>query len=396
MPLSDIQCRNAKPKPDGRPAKLSDGGGLFLAVTAAGGKYWRMAYRFEGKQKLLSLGEYPTMSLASARALRDNHKKTLKLNKDPAQHKAEAAAGGVGSFEVVGRDWYAAQAGSWVPEHAQRVLSRFENDVFPIIGNLHVRDIQPPKILEVLRAVETRGALDVAKRIRQSIGAVFRYGIALGLCERDPAADLVDAMKAKPKVVHMASLEADEIGDFVAQLRAYDGERQTALAIEFIMHTAVRTNELRFGRWPEIDGDLWRIPAERMKMQRDHVVPLTAQSKRLLAELKKIAGTSEWIVPGVGGQKPISQNTMIFACYRMGYHGRMTIHGLRGTFSTIANDSGFWTPDAIERQLAHVPNNKVRSAYNRAAFLDERTRMMTWWSDYLTTKDKNDLSSLLD
>lgn len=396
MPLTDIQCRNAKPKADGSPLKLTDGGGLFLAVTPAGGKYWRMNYRFEGRQKLLSMGEYPTVPLADARGLLSANKKILKAGKDPALHKAEAATGGPDSFETVGREWLEAQKAAWVPGHWQRVQNRLEDDVFPVLGKMRMRDIDGPKILEVLRAVEGRGALDVTKRIRQTIGAIFRFGIATGHADRNPAADLVDALKVRPKVKHMAALDVDDIVEFLTNLQGYDGERQTRLAIELIMHTMLRTNELRFGKWSEIKGDQWRIGGERMKMSRDHVVPLTKQSLSLLAELRQIAGNSEWIVPGASGEKPISQNTMIFALYRLGYHSRLTIHGFRSTASTVLNESGLWTADAIERQLAHVHGDKVRAAYNRSEYWPERVKMMKWWSDYLTARNANDLSDLLD
>ncbi|TGT90848.1 MULTISPECIES: integrase arm-type DNA-binding domain-containing protein [unclassified Mesorhizobium] len=395
MPLTDIQCRNAKPSGDGSLVKLADGGGLFLAVTPAGGKYWRMAYRFEGKQKLLSIGEYPDVGLGDARALRAANKRILDNGKDPAVNKAIAATGGPEAFETVAREWLEAQKAAWVPEHYQRVLGRFEADVFPEIGAMRCRDISAAKVLEVLKKVEQRGALDVTKRIRQSIGKVFRLAIATGRDERNPAADLVDALKARPKVKHMAALEADEICEFMSKLAAYDGERQTRVAIELIMHTMLRTNELRFGKWTEIKGDHWLISAERMKMSRDHKVPLSRQAKALLGELKAIAGNSEWIVPGAGREKPISQNTMIFALYRLGYHSRLTVHGFRSTASTILNESGLWSPDAIERQLAHVHGDKVRSAYNRSEYWAERVRMMEWWSNYLTERNSNDLSALL-
>lgn len=375
--------------------KLADGGGLFLAVTPAGGKYWRMTYRFEGKQKLLSIGEYPDVSLADARGILGAHKRTLKARKDPAKHKALATTGGTDGFETVAREWLESQKTAWVPEHYQRVLGRFENDVFPEIGAMRCRDISATKVLEVLKKVEGRGALDVTKRIRQSIGKVFRLAIATGRDERNPAADLMDALKARPKVKHMAALEADQIGTFMTKLQGYDGERQTRIAIELIMHTMLRTNELRFGKWSEIKDDHWLITAERMKMSRDHKIPLTRQAKSLLADLKSIAKDSEWIVPGVGGQKPISQNTMIFALYRLGYHSRLTVHGFRSTASTVLNEAGLWSPDAIERQLAHVHGDKVRSAYNRSEYWAERVKMMEWWSNYLTERNSNDLSALL-
>ncbi|MBZ9794804.1 tyrosine-type recombinase/integrase [Mesorhizobium sp. ES1-4] len=393
MPLTDSACRAAKP--EAAIKKLSDAGGLHLAVNPNGSKLWRMNYRFDGKQKTLSFGPYPRVTLADARALRENAKRALVDGIDPAAIKGKSATGAHDSFEAIAREWHKGQESSWVPAHAERVLSRFDRDVFPTLGDRRIESITAPEILEVLRAVEARGALDVTKRLRQSMGAVFRYAIATSRAARDPVADLRGALKPNPKPVHMASLKANEIANFIGKLRAYDGERQTALAVEFILHTALRTNELRFGRWTEMDGDLWRIPAERMKAGRDHIVPLTKQTKRLLGQLKTIAGDSEWIVPGGRTGKPISQNTMIFALYRLGFHSKLTIHGLRGTFSTIANESGLWTPDSIERALAHVPGNKVRSSYNHATYLDERRRLMTWWSDYLTAKDPNDLSALL-
>ncbi|HEV2899396.1 MAG TPA: site-specific integrase [Pseudaminobacter sp.] len=327
--------------------------------------------------------------------MRENAKRSLADGVDPSASKGKSATGIHDSFEAIAREWYAAQEPSWAPAHAARVLSRFVRDVLPVLGDRRIDSITAPEILEVLRKVEARGALDVTKRIRQAIGSVFRFAIATGRATRDPAVDLKGALKAAPKTAHMASLKATEISDFLRKLRGYEGERQTALAIELVMHTAVRTGELRFGQWSEIDGDLWRIPAERMKAGRDHVVPLTKETKRLLAELKAIAGDSPWIVPGVRG-KPISENTMLYACYRLGKHKKMTVHGLRGTFSTIANESGLWSPDAIERALAHSPASKIRAAYNHAAYLDERKRLMAWWSDYLTSRDPYDLSSLLD
>lgn len=394
MPLTDSACRAAKA--EGSAKKLSDGGGLYLYVPPSGSKAWRMNYRFAGKQKTLSFGPYPRVTLADARALRENAKRALADGVDPAAIKSKTATGAHDSFEAIAREWHAAQEASWVPAHAERVLSRFVRDVFPDLGERSVPSITAREILEVLRRVEARGALDVTKRLRQSVGAVFRYAVATSRAVRHPVADLRGALKATPKPVHMASLKANEIGDFLDRLSIYDGERQTGLAIEFIMHTAVRTNELRFGRWAEIDGDLWRIPAERMKAGRDHLVPLTKQSKRLLAELKRIAGNSQWIVPSARHDKPVSQNTWIFALYRIGYHSRLTVHGLRGTFSTIANESGLWSADAIERTLAHVPSNKVRASYNHAAYLDERRNLMAWWSDYIIAKNQNDLSGLLD
>lgn len=399
MPLTDAACRGAKPDPSGKPRKIPDGGGLLMFVSPSGGKLWRMRYRFDGKEKLLSFGAYPEIKLADARALRDKAKRALAEGRDPgANAKAALSAPAGDTFEAVAREWIKAQALAWSPAHSARVLSRFERDAFPAIGSTAVAEVTAPQILAMLRPVEDR-APDIAGRIRMTTGAIMRYAIATGRASRDPAADLRGALKPLPRVKHMARIEAGELSSFLQKLSRYDGEKQTRLAIEFVIHTFVRTNELRFGKWAEIDGEIWRIPGARMKMGRDHIVPLTPQSLAILAQLKVIAADSEWIVPGGRTGKPISENTMIFGMYRLGYHGRATVHGFRGLASTVLNESGLWSVDAIEKQLAHEPTNKVRSAYNAAQLLPERKRMLEWWSDYIAAaaskKSASDLSDLL-
>lgn len=395
MPLTDAACRGARA--DSKPKKIGDAGGLYLLVKPNGSRLWQMAYRYQGKQKTLSFGPYPATGLADARGLRDRAKRALADGFDPATHKYIEKTDH-DTFESVGREWLDAQATVWAPKYAPQVIRTFERDVFPMIGSRPIADIEATEILKVIRAVEARGAQDIAKRLRQKIGCIFRYGIATSRCKRDPAADLKGALKPPPKTRHMAALKAGDLPAFFQKLRAYDGEPQTALALELIMHVVVRTSELRFGKWDEIDGDLWRIPAERMKRSNDHLVPLTKQAQAILAKLQTLAGDSEWIVPGVRG-KPISENTLLFSLYRMGYHSRATTHGFRSTFSTIANESGQWSADAIERQLAHVPGDAVRASYNRAQYLDERRRLLTWWSDYLDAAEAKgrttDLSDLL-
>lgn len=398
MPLSDAACRGAKPDPSGKPRKLPDGGGLLLFVSPSGGKLWRMRYRFEGKEKLLSFGAYPEIKLADARALRDKAKRVLAEGRDPGANAKAALTAPMGdTFEVVAREWIKAQSATWSPAHSARILSRFERDVFPVIGRTSIAEVTAPEILAMLRPVENR-APDIAGRIRMTTGAIMRYAIATGRASRDPAADLRGALKPTPRVKHMARIEAGELSDFLRKLSCYDGEPQTRYAIELVMHTFVRTNELRFGKWTEIDGNVWRIPGSRMKMGRDHIVPLTRQSLALLAQLKQIAGDSEWIVPGGRSGKPISENTMLYGLYRLGYHGRATIHGFRGLASTLLNESGLWSVDAIEKQLAHEPANKIRSAYNAAQLLPERSRMLAWFSDYIEAaaqKSSTDLTDLL-
>lgn len=375
--LSDAACRSAKPKE--KQQKLSDGGGLYLLVLPSGGKSWRLAYRFDGKQKSLALGKYPKVTLVAARAKREDAKRHLDAGRDPA---AEAESD---SFESIARRWHDTYKGEWVQAHAERVLSRIERDVFPELGSTPITQIEAPDVLAVLRKVEERGALDISKRLRQSIGAVFRFAIAEGKAKSNPAADVGDALKPKPKVKHFASLKADAIPDLVKAINAYDGETPTRLALLLTLHTFVRTNETRWARWSEfegLDGDtpLWRIPKERMKMGREHLVPLTPQVVAILRELREI-NDGTYLFAGVADV--MSQNTMIFALYRLGYHSKLTVHGFRSMASTTLNEHG-WNRDWIERQLAHVEENDVRGAYNSAEYLAGRRDMMRWWSDYLS------------
>lgn len=392
MALSDAACRNARGKE--KPQKLSDGQGLFLLVQTNGSRLWRMAYRFGGKQKTLALGAYPDVTLESARERRRNARQLLADGIDPASHKKHAERAQriaeAHTFESVARSWHENASMGWVDAHKQRVLSRLERDVFPALGARPIAEIEAPEILDVLRAVERRGALDITKRLRQSIGSVFRFAIAEGKARRNPAADLSEALKPKPKVNHFASLKQAEIGDFLRKLDAYDGEKQTRLAILFTLHTFVRTSEVIGARWSEFDlGEcVWRIPAERMKMGREHIVPLTDAALGILQELKAIAGRSEYVLPSHTKSGTISNNTMIYALYRLGYHGRLTIHGFRGTASTILNEHGF-PPDYIERQLAHVESNKIRGAYNSAEWLAGRRDMMVWWSGFIEAQRSN-------
>ena len=352
------------------------------------------------KQKTIAFGVYPAVPLAQARAMREKARLVLAGGRDPADDKAYLVAsdhGGV-TFRSIADEWLRAQEVSWTPAHMLRVVSRFREDVYPAFGDKLVREVTPQDILKMLRTVEDRGAIDVAKRIRQSVGAVMRYAVSMNLIERDPAADIKGALKPSPRVKHLAALKANEIGEFMGKLRAYDGEPQTRIGLELIMRTLVRTSELRFATWREIDGDVWRIPAERMKMSRDHLIPLAPQAQELLRQLKEASFGSEWIVPGLRG-KPVSQNTFIFALYRMGYRSRVTVHGMRGLASTVLNESGLWSADAIERQLAHDEKDKVRSAYNSAQYLTERVKMMRWYNDYLDqasrVNSRYDLTELL-
>jgi hypothetical protein len=256
MPLTDAACRGAKPDQTGKPRKIPDGGGLLLFVSPSGGKLWRMRYRFDGKEKLLSFGAYPEVKLADARALRDKAKRAIAEGRDPgANAKAALSAPEGDTFEAVAREWIKAQSIAWSPAHSSRVLSRFERDVFPAFGGSAVAEVTAPQILAMLRPVEDR-APDIAGRIRMTTGAIMRYAIATGRASRDPAADLRGALKPTPRVKHMARIEAGKLSDFLQKLARYDGEPQTRHAIEFVMHTFVRTNELRFGKWSEIASNV--------------------------------------------------------------------------------------------------------------------------------------------
>ncbi|MET0156032.1 MAG: integrase arm-type DNA-binding domain-containing protein [Rickettsiales bacterium] len=391
MPLNDAVCKSAKPTE--KPRKLADEKGLYLEVMPTGAKYWRMKYRFLGKENRLALGVYPEISLKEAREKRDAARKQLEEGIDPSKEKkrkklaqqAEATNG----FETIAREWYAGKIGGWTGSHALKVIKRLEADIFPALGVRPAHQITAPELLAVLRGIEERGALDIAKRALQTCGQIFRYAIATGRAERDIAADLRGALKTRKPVNH-ARLNAKELPEFLQKLSVYDGDPQTRLALRLLILTFVRTTELRGAKWEEIDLEKaeWRIPAERMKMRDPHIVPLSRQALAVLAELRPLTGHSEHVFPNANKPKEyISENTMLFAMYRMGYHSRATPHGFRATASTILNERGF-AADVIERQLAHTERNKVRAAYNHAQHLPERREMMQWWGDYLEATEK--------
>lgn len=389
MPLTDTACKNVKPSD--KPRKIADGGGLFLLVAPTGGKLWRQAYRFDGKQKLLSHGAYPAVTLQAARAARDAAKALLAKGIDPGEEKKtekqKAKLEATNSFQAVAEEWFAARKGGWTPAYAERIWRRIEADLFPAIGSTPINAIEPPEVLRAIRSVESRDAVVLARRLLQVAGQIFRYAVASGRAVRDPTQDLKGALKAPGAQKHRSALKAAELPEFLKALSNYQGDRQTVLALRLVMHTAARTAEARFAIWSEFEGldcaePLWRIPAERMKMRSGHLVPLSPQVVAILKELKKIAGDSDYVLPSATKEKVVSQNTMIFALYRLGYHSRATVHGFRGTFSTILNESGF-NRDWIERQLAHTDGDSVRSAYNAAEWLADRREMLCWWSDYL-------------
>lgn len=403
MPLTDRAIRNTEP--GDKPIRLFDGGGLYLEVAPGGGKWWRFKYRFKGKEKRLSLGVYPDVPLASravknresgkietikgARERRDEVRALLAAGIDPSAHrqaeKRAAEGAEVNSFEHVAREWYARQAHVWVPHHASDVLRRLEGNLFPEIGAEPIAKITAPVLLAAVRKIEHRGAHDLAHRVLQVASQVFRYGVATGRCERDPAPDLRGAL-APHKKKNQAAVTPDELPELLRKIDGYAevGDKMTALALRLLALTFVRTGELIGATWDEIDTDgaTWIVPAERMKMRTEHVVPLSRQALDVLRELRALGGGSRYVFPGRNPDKPISNNTMLFALYRLGYKGKMTGHGFRAVASTILNEAGF-RPDVIERQLAHCERDEVRGAYNRAEYLPERRQMMQRWADML-------------
>ena len=361
MPLTDVKCRNAKGQI--RPYKLSDGGGLHLLVKTDGAKYWRLAYRRHGKQRTLAVGVYPAVGLMEARAARDDAKRSLAANIDPSAAKRErmrAAKMATGNtFEAVAREWHDNWKDARTPYYAGQILRRLEADVFPAIGRRPIAELEPPELLDMLRKVEKRGVNETARRLKQLVGQVFRFAIVTGRAKRDPSTDLKDALRATGEPQRHRAMPLPELPTFLQKLEAYSGEKQTKLALRLVTLTFLRTTELRAGKWNELenlDGNSpqWRVPAERMKMRLEHLVPLSRQAVAVLRELRTLSGTNLNIFPSPGKEGCMSSNTMLYALYRMGYHGRATTHGFRGVASTVLNESNLFNRDWIERQLAHV------------------------------------------
>jgi integrase len=382
--LTDIAIKGAKPRE--KPYKLADEGGLFMLVTPKGGRWWRLKFRVDGKEKLLSLGVYPDVSLKDARQRRDNLRQQLASGVDPgAQRKAQKVAG-ADTFEAVAREWFAKFSTNWAKTHSDKIIRRLESDIFPWLGSRPVGQITAPELLTCLRRVESRGALDTAHRAHQNCGQIFRYAIATGRAERDPAADLRGAL---PPVNggHFATIT--DPAAIAALLRAIDGYEGTFVgrcALRLAPLVFVRPGELRGAEWTEFDLDKaeWRIPAERMKARVVHIVPLSTQALAILRELQPLTGSGRYLFPSLRTPaRPMSENTINGALRRLGYGGnQMTGHGFRSMASTLLNEQG-WNRDAIERQLAHGERDEVRAAYNYAQHLPERRKMMQSWADYL-------------
>jgi integrase len=391
MPLTDTRIRNAKPAV--KSYKLSDGGGMYLFVTREGARYWRMDYRVDGKRRTLALGVYPAVTLATARTRREEARAMLAEGADPSSAKKAtklaAKLASENTFEAVAREWIGRQRSRLAPRYCALVLARLEADIFPQIGSRPIADIGAPELLEALRKVEKRGVPETARRLRQTCGQVFRYAIATGRAKDDPAPALRGALGSPGRRRGHRAMTLNEVPNFLTALEGYDGDPRTRLALRLMVLTFARTTELRAARWSEFekldeDEPLWRIPADRMKMKREHIVPLSPQAVTVLRELRKLpgSGASPFLFPSPSREGYMSNNTMLYALYRMGYHSRATVHGFRAMASTALNEMGF-RPDVIERQLAHQEQNAVRAAYNRAEYLSERRTMMNRWADQL-------------
>lgn len=388
-PLSGTQVQNAKPAK--KNYKLFDGKGLFLLVATGGGRLWHFKYRFEGKEKKLSFGTYPEVSLADAREKRDAARKQVAAGIDPGEaRKAEKRVGSekaANSFEAVAREWHARQKGVWSEGHAVRTLQRLEHNVFPCVGARPIAAITAPELLMVFRRIESRGALETAHRARFVCGQVFRYAVATGRAERDPAADLRGALTPIKTRHHAAITDPKQVAELLRAIDAYQGSFVVKSALQLAPLLFVRPGELRQAEWSEIDFEAaeWSIPAERMKMKVAHLVPLSDQAVAILRELHALTGRSRFLFPsGRSFTRPMSNNAVNAGLRRMGYSvDEMTGHGFRAMARTILDEVLQVRVDFIEHQLAHAVKDPNGRAYNRTAHLAERRKMMQTWADYL-------------
>lgn len=387
MALTDTAIKNAKPQQ--KTIKLADGDGLYLLLNPNNAKWWRWDYRYGGKRKTLSMGVYPEISLKMARERCREARTLLATDVDPGeQRKAEKKAkteAGSNTFEVLGREWMAVRGKAWTASYASKTKSALERHVFPTLGARAITEITAPELLAVLRGIESRGIVDMAHRIRQHCGAIFRYAISTGRASHDPVPSLRNALSTVKQEHYAALTDPMEYAQLLRDIHNYCGEATTKAAMQLLALTFQRTQEIRFAEWSQFDfeAELWRIPAEIMKMREAHLVPLSKQAVVVLKNLQPLTGAGRLVLPSsISRERPISENTVTYALARMGYRGRMTGHGFRSVASTLLNEQGY-RHDVIERQLAHAERDAVRAAYNRAEYLPERKKMMQEWADYL-------------
>lgn len=392
MALTDVAIRNAKP--GAKPTKLADGSGMFLLVTPAGGKLWRLKYRIDGREKLLAIGAYPEIGLGEARRRREEARELIALGKDPSREKqrdkVRARIEAADTFNAICEEYCQKRRRDgikgWAPATAIRseyLLSLVRGS----IGKLAISEIEPSDVLTAIRRIEGKGKLESARRSLQLAGAVFRYAVATARLASDPTRDLRGALTA-PTVTHYGAItEAAKVGQLLRAIDEYEGSGITKLALQIAPHVFVRPGELRHAEWSEfdLDGALWIIPAGKMKSRKVHHVPLSTQAVALFREVQSGTGPTGFVFPSVRTRtRPMSENTINAGLRRLGYTtDEMTAHGFRAMASTLLNESGKWNPDAIERALAHGDTDKVRAAYHRGAHWQERVEMAQWWSDYL-------------
>ncbi len=384
--LTSTQIRAAKPQE--KPYKLSDSGGLYLLVNPNKSLWWRLKYRFEGREKSLSLGVYPHVSLQQARLQRDDAKKAVANGVDPSAKRQAEKSATANTFEAVAREWLTLQEGKLAPATYSKAVWTLETLVFPYIGSRPIAKLGATDVLKVLKRIEGRGIHETAHRTRQRCSQVFRYAVQTERAERDVTADLRGALAPVVSEHHAAITEPVRVGELLRAIDGYTGNVVTGYALKLAPLLFVRPGEFRHAEWTEFEFDghesHWRIPAEKMKMGEQHVVPLSKQSLLLLRELHLLTGRGQYVFPSLrGGSRPMSENTVNAALRRLGYTTEeMTGHGFRSLASTNLNEQGYH-PDLIELQLAHAERNKVRAAYNKAQRLPERRKMMQAWADYL-------------
>jgi len=384
MALTDTGIRQSKPRE--KPFKLPDGGGLFLYVTVKGARLWRWKYRYEGKEKLMSFGAYPDVSLAQARDLHRQARELLAGGVDPMAARKVGKQADALTFEAVAQKWFKHWKPSKTEKHATEVWHRLELDILPELGRIPANDLTAAQVRDCVKAIEKRGALDIAKRQLQKCSQIMRYAVAHDLATRNPVADLQpsDILTARKKR-NYSRVDAKDLPKLLRDMDAYIGGEHTRLALQLMALTFVRTSELIAARWAEFDFDAarWNIPPERMKMRTPHIVPLSNQALAVLQKLQALSYGREFVFPADTGKPThMSNNTVLYALYRMGYRGRMTGHGFRGVASTILHEQG-WPHEHIELQLAHQERDEVSAAYNHALYLPQRTKMMQSWADHL-------------
>jgi integrase len=386
MLLSDKKIKSLTPKE--KAYKVADGNGMYLLVKPNGTKLWHLKYRSDGKENIYSIGVYPEISLSAARDKRYEIRKLIKEGINPNKAKKEEELKNESiekdNFGSIALEWHSKNLNKWTEEHAKKLKGWIENEIIPVIGSIQISEVKSPDILQVVKAIEERGALDVARRVLSICSQVLRYAMPLGKCNYDVTVGINKTLEVRKR----ENFKCIPIEDFPELLRKIENHKcgiLTKFGLKLVSLTFVRSSELREAKWSEINFDKaeWRIPAERMKMKELHIVPLSKQALSIFKEIKSLGLSNEYILPSVNNpRKFMSENTLLYALYDMGYHNKMTVHGFRQIASTILNENGF-RADVIERQLSHAERDNVRRAYNHAQYLSERREMMQWWGDYI-------------